>query len=52
MAGMTLVLIILVPIVAAILYGAWLAGELGLAPRWRRPERDGAHEIGLKRRSG
>jgi hypothetical protein len=31
-------------VLAMIAYGAWMAGELGVGPRWRRPRRDAGAE--------
>jgi hypothetical protein len=36
MAGMVLRLIIALPLVGAVVYGAWLASRLGIAATWPR----------------
>jgi len=51
---MTLWLILVGAFIAVAAYGSWLAGELGLGPRWRRSgprgvSREGAHSDAARR---
>jgi hypothetical protein len=37
--GMTVTLLLLIAVVPVVAYGFWMAGELGVGPRWRRSRR-------------